>query len=101
MARVFPNLILSAILLAIPVVAQLSSPLPSSTGIDVLLYYAFDFALTLLGLAFFLALNVVISIKARSSVWLAIPQAAGFTLAWFIGSFLVVAQLHISLGGQL
>ena len=101
MPRFLPNLALGTILLAIPVLAQLSRPTPNSMGLDVLLYLPFEFAFALLAFALFVALNVRISRGNRESLWRGIALGAVIAAGWFEAAFLLVAQLHVSLGGKL
>lgn len=101
MQRFLANIALSIILLAIPVVTQLATPLPNSMGLDLLLYVPFHYALLLLALILFLALNIYLSSKMKAKLWQGATLGGVATVAWFLVSFLVVGQLHLSLGGQL
>ena len=85
----------------IPVVAQMSGPATNSLGLEVLLYEPFEFAFALLALALFVALNVRVSRSGRESSWRGVALGAVIAVGWFEAAFLLVAQLHISLGGKL
>jgi hypothetical protein len=100
MRRLLPNLALGTVVLAIPIVAQLSRPAPNTLGLDVLLYEPFEFAFALLALALFVALNVVVSRICRESSWRGVALGAVIAVGWFEAAFLFVAQLHISMGGK-
>jgi hypothetical protein len=101
MQRFLANIALSLILLAIPVVAQLATPLPNSMGLDLLLYFPFHYALFLLALILFLSLNMYLARKRKAGLWQGAALGGVAAISWFSMSFLVVAQLHLSLGGQL
>jgi hypothetical protein len=93
-----PNLIIAAIALLIPIVAEFFSP-ETGLGFDVLLYWPFDFAYVLLVGVFFVAANVLAPKVSTTlgSVFLGVS----FWLGWFLVSFLAVSQLHLSLGYKL
>ena len=101
MQRFLANIALAIILLAIPVLAQLAVPLPNSMGLDLLLYVPFHYALFLLALILFLALNIYLSSKMKARLWQGAALGGIATVVWFSVSFLIVGQLHLSLGGQL
>lgn len=101
MQRLLANIALSLILLAVPVAAQLTAPLPNSMGLDVLLYWPFHHALFVLALILFLALNISLSIKEKARLWRGAALGGIAAISWFSLSFLVVFQPHLSLGGQL
>lgn len=101
MQRLLANIALSLILLAVPVVAQLTAPLPNSMGLGVLLYLPFHYALFLLAIILFLTLNISLSGKGEARFWRGAALGGIAAISWFSLSFLVVLQLHLSLGGQL
>jgi len=101
MQRFLANIALSIILSAIPVVTQLVTPFPNSMGLDLLLYVPFHYALVLLALILFLALNIYLSSKMKARLWQGAVLGGVATVAWFSVSFLVVGQVHLSLSGQL
>lgn len=68
-------------------------------GFDVLLYWPFNYAYILLVGAIFTMSNMTTQ-PGESKVRL-LATALISWLAWFIITFLAVAQLHLSLGGKL
>jgi heme/copper-type cytochrome/quinol oxidase subunit 4 len=101
MQRFVANFALSIILLAIPVAAQLATPLPNSMGLSLLLYVPFQYALLLLALALFLALNIYLSRRTKVGLWQGAVFGGVAAVTWFSVSFLIIGQLHLSLGGKL
>ena len=92
------NFLIGFVALAIPLIAELISP-ETGAGFDALIYWPFDFAYTLLVGVVFLTLNVYAS--GGNSFAVPISLGLGFWLGWFVLTFLVVAQLHLSLGYKL
>lgn len=93
------NLIIAAIALLIPLVAELISP-ETGLGFDVLLYWPFDFAfIILVGAVFILAnyFNQPFNLSVAGSV----ATSVAAWLGWAVITFLAVAQLHTSLGYKL
>lgn len=93
---------LAVALLLLPVgtdVAFKASDPSSAAGLQLLLYQPFPYAYGALSVALFILLGWR-SAKARGG-YLALGAVAGAAIgiAWFAVAFLVVAQLHLSLGG--
>ena len=93
-----PNLIIAAIGLLIPILAEFISP-ETGLGFDVLLYWPFDFAYVLLVGVLFVAANLLIA-KATTTLG-SVMLGISFWVGWFLVSFLAVSQLHLSLGYKL
>ena len=93
-----PNLIIAAIGLLIPILAEFISP-ETGLGFDVLLYWPFDFAYVLLVGVLFVAANVLTP-KASTTLG-SVILGISFWVGWFLVSFLAVSQLHLSLGYKL
>ena len=92
------NLGIGIVALLIPVVAELVSP-ETGLGFTVLLYWPFDFAYALLVGAIFIGSNQVF--PAVKDAFHSFYVGFFFWLGWLAVSFLVVGQLHLSLGYKL
>lgn len=92
------------IFLIIPLIAELLTATPNNvpgTGFSVLLYQPFDFAYVFLVCIIFLIGNIVLGKAYKTPFWISAGISFIVSAAWFIVSFLAVAQLHLSLGGKL
>jgi len=98
------NIALGFALLSAPILTELgAAALGHSPGIglDVLLYWPFDFALSSLALMLFALLNAYLFAPSRGRMVLGVATGAFLSLFWFIVTFLAVGQLHLTLGGKL
>jgi len=98
------NGIIFSVLLSIPLVAEFSTATPDNVpgnGFDVLLYKPFDFAYILLAGCIFIGVNYYFSAKQKISIWKGVGLGVALLITWFVVSFLLVGQLHLSLGGTL
>jgi hypothetical protein len=105
MNRALNNGIAALGALAIPLLAEYITASPGEvpgTGFDVLLYEPFDFAYILLVTAIFVSLNIWSSaLQIEGSKLQGALLGVLLAIGWFFVSFLLVGQLHISLGGKL
>jgi hypothetical protein len=98
------NTSLFGILSAIPLVAEYITAMPRNvpgTGFDVLIYEPFDYAYFLMAIFLFMGANIASAYKQKKPIMQAIVFGGAISIAWFITSFIAVAQLHNSLGGKL
>lgn len=98
------NIGIFSVLFLIPLVIELLTAYEgnmSPTGLDVLLYWPFDFGYILLATLAFVVFNSLQAQKSGRSTLLG--GGIGFVIAvgWFAITFLSVMQLHVSLGGVL
>ncbi|RFA30972.1 hypothetical protein CAI21_03075 [Alkalilimnicola ehrlichii] len=106
--QIAANIIVSLLLLAVPLVALYATAGPEHVdgiGFGILLYEPFDFAYVLLAWVLFFGVNfwsfVARGRSSKQAGVAAVVTSGLIVLVWFIVAFLAVAQLHISLGGQL
>jgi hypothetical protein len=92
------NLVIGVAALLVPLTAELVSP-ETGMGFDVLLYWPFDFAYVLIIGVIFFASNFAAIDSENVFSWVA--SSLGSWLCWFFVSFILVAQLHLSLGYKL
>ena len=92
------NLGIGFVALLIPIAAELYSP-ETGLGFDVLIYKPFDYAYALLVGIIFLVANFKFSSDRRAINCFVIAMSSW--LAWFVVSFLSIAQLHVALGYKL
>ena len=100
----YTNSVVAAVLLCVPVVVAIVARLTGNSsinGIDMLLYWPFDFAYLLVAMAIFLMVNAGLARNLGRSTLVGIGIGALFGVCWFVLSFLLIAQLHLSLGGQM
>ena len=98
------NVLLAVSLICVPVLVELVAAAfghDPGIGLDVLLYWPFDFAFPSLALLLFAWLNAQLFVRLRWPMFIGVVAGAFFSVFWFILAFLAVAQLHISRGGQL
>ncbi|MBS0313467.1 MAG: hypothetical protein JSS05_04705 [Proteobacteria bacterium] len=98
------NIALGFALLSAPMLVELGAAALGNKpgiGLDVLLYWPFDFALPLLALTLFVLINGYLFDPSRIKVVLGVATGILLTLFWFFLTFLAVGQLHLSLGGKL
>lgn len=90
--------------LAVPVgadvIAKKLNP-ASSLGLDILLYEPIDFAYASIAVAGFSILGWSRARRRRSNLKAGALVGALMGIVWFAVAFLVIANLHVSLGGQL
>ena len=97
-------LLFGAALLALPAIADLwakSTNPASSLGLSILLYLPFPFAYAVVAIAGFSALGWREAKERGNNVKVGVIAGAAIGAAWFFVAFLVIAQLHIFLGGRL
>lgn len=103
--RVVANGLVFITFLAIPLIAEVVTATPENvpgTGFDILFYEPFDFAYVILVGVLFLGLNCYFSAKKKKSILkYGIAVGAVLLFFWFIVSFILVAELHVRLGGIL
>ena len=98
------NLVIFMAFLLVPFVIELLTAYVenmSPTGLDVLLYWPFEFGYIFLATIVFILFNSLQAQKlGRSSL---LGGGVGLVVAggWFAVTFLAVTQLHVSLGGVL
>lgn len=98
------NGILFAVLLAVPLIAEIitaTSKNVPGTGFDVLLYEPFNFAYVFLVGVLFIFLNSYISSTMNQSMTSGMGIGTLLFAVWFAIAFLLIGQLHLSLGGKL
>ena len=98
--RVFANGLFFVVLSAIPLVSELATT-PSNLGFDILLYKPFEFAYIFLAGLLFIVLNIYISILNKSTIFMGLVIGISELAVWFLITFILVGQLHITLGGKL
>jgi len=89
-------------LLAIPVAAELlATPFDPGAGLEILLYKPFPYAFILLASLVFIIYNGDAFMRNGRSAAVGVAVGLGMFLFWIATTYLVVAALHLSLGGQL
>lgn len=102
MSLLYRNAAIVVVALIIPLAAELSTATPEQvpgTGFAVLLYEPFDFAFVVL-VGIVLAAANTINVPPLH-MWKSIVIALCVWVCWFVIAFLLVGQLHLSLGGKL
>ena len=104
MPLLISNLLLGAVLASVPLIAEAFSALagnPPGVGLELLLYWPFDFALPLLALIVLAGFNAWLLRRRTSLALFGAALGVFVSVVWFAASFMIVAQVHISRGGQL
>ena len=101
MRRSLPNFALGAVLLAVPVIAEVSTPVATALGFEVLLYVPFEFAFALAAMFLFTLLNLYLSHRNQESLWRGLALGVVIAAGWFYAAFLLIAELHTIRGGKM
>ena len=102
------KVLLFVVLLLVPLFAHYATMESGSApgiGFDILLYKPFNFAYVLMAWGLFLAIGlselVLRDGLGLQAVSVAVATSGVVVVIWFFVAFLALAQLHLTLGGQL